>query len=348
MEYAYVLEAIRIRRLIWIAPLLLVVVLSGCKSDLGFINARWIEGVSLTPVATSDQKQADRPLHSESLTLKDSVLIKTLAEAMNKSKKFSDDLDWGPEFEMKLVYGDGYSEDYYIALGDQLGHEGMFTTAENSSQGYTIPVKNSDQLRKLIYGTIDTENIEQADPVETSVEVTGPVTLSHNELSPVTGRAGFLNLQLLEGTYSEDWTTPSPLAGRNWSGRFKLVVTDEHGKTLSSYPLNDQFAQTFNDFFQLQFEDYNGDGDPDFTIGQYGTSNGYFYKLFTLRRNNVIEELPIKPENQLFISSPERYSIKLDKVDEHSFKRSYYDNAAGKQVEDTFQWVGSAFQRLDK
>lgn len=87
--------------------------------------------------------------------------------------------------------------------------------------------------------------------METSVEVTGPVTLSHNELSPVTGRAGFLNLQLLEGTYSEDWTTPSPLAGRNWSGRFRLVVTDEHGKTLSSYPLNDQFAQTFNDFFSF-------------------------------------------------------------------------------------------------
>lgn len=344
------LEAVRIRHLLCVVSLLLVMVLSGCKNDVGFINARWIAGVSLIPVTTTDQKQADHPEHSETLMLKDSALIKTLAEAMNKSNKLLGELDWAPEFKMKLVYGDGYSKDYYIAIGDEPGYRGVFTTAENGGQGYSIPVKNSDQLRKLIFGTANNANIEQTESLESSVKVTGPVTISYNDLSPVTTRAVFLNLQLLDGTYSEDWTTPGPLMGRNWSGRFGLAVIDDQGRTLNSFPLSEQFDDPliFNDFFQIQFEDYNGDGDLDFTIGQNGSSNGYFYKLFTLRKNNSIEELEIKPESDLFISSPKGYSIKLDKVDDHSFKRSYYDNVAGKQMEDIFQWDGSAFQKLDK
>lgn len=344
------LEAVRIRRLLCVVSLLVVTLLSGCKNDVGFINARWITGVSLTPVISSDQNQADHSEHSETLMLKDSTLIKTLAEAMNKSNKLSGELDWAPEFKMELVYGDGYSKDYYIAIGDELGYKGVFTTAENGGQGYSIPVKNSDQLRKLIFGTVDQANIEQTESLESSVKVTGPVTISHNDLSPVTARAEFLNLQLLDGTYSEDWTTSGPLMGRNWSGRFGLALIDDQGRTLNSFPLSEHFEDPiiFNDFFQIQFEDYNGDGDPDFTLGQYGSSNGYFYKLFTLRKNNVIEELPIQSGSDLFISSPKGYSIKLDKVDDHSFKRSYYDNAAGKQLEDIFQWNGSAFQKVDK
>lgn len=344
------LEVVRIRKLLWVVPLFLVALLSGCKNDVGFINARWIAGVSLTPVTTSDQNQVDRPEHFETLILKDSALIKALSEAMNKSEKLSGELDWAPDFDMELVYGDGYSEDYYIAIGNELGYKGLFTTAENSGQGYSIPVKNADQIRKLIYGTADQANIEQTESLESSVKVTGPVTISHNNLYPLTNRTGFLNLQLLDGTYSEDWTIPGPLLGRNWSGRFGLTVIDDQGRTLNSFPLSEHFEDPiiFNDFFQIQFEDYNGDGDPDFTIGQFGASNGYFYKLFTLRKNNVIEELGIKPGSDLFISSPKGYSIKLDKVDDHSFKRSYYDNAAGKQLEDIFQWDGTVFQKLDK
>lgn len=344
------LEVVRIRKLLWVVPLFLVALLSGCKNDVGFINARWIAGVSLTPVTTSDQNQVDRPEHFETLILKDSALIKALSEAMNKSNKLSGELDWAPEFKMELVYGDGYSKDYYIAIGDEPGYKGVFTTAENGGQGYSIPVKNADQIRQLIYGTADQANIEQTESLESSVKVTGPVTISHNDLYPLTNRTGFLNLQLLDGTYSEDWTIPGPLMGRNWSGRFGLVLIDNQGRTLNSFPLSEHFEDPiiFNDFFQIQFEDYNGDGDPDFTIGQYGSSNGYFYKLFTLRKNNVIEELGIKLGSDLFISSPKGYSIKLDKVDDHSFKRSYYDNVAGKQMEDIFQWNGSAFQKLDK
>ncbi|KTD87869.1 hypothetical protein [Paenibacillus etheri] len=139
--------------------MLVVTLLSGCKNDVGFINARWITEASLTSVTTSDQKQADHSGHSETLMLKESNLIKTLAEAMNKSNTLLGELDWAPE-------------------------------------------------RKLTFGTADKANIEQTESLE--------------------------------------------------------------------------------------------------------------------------------------------HKLKLDKVDDHSFKRSYYDNAAGKQMEGIFQWDGSVFQKLDK
>lgn len=209
--------------------------------------------MSLTPVTTSDQNQVDRPEHFETLILKDSALIKALSEAMNKSEKLSGELDWAPDFDMELVYGDGYSEDYYIAIGNELGYKGLFTTAENGGQGYSIPVKNADQIRQLIYGTADQANIEQTESLESSVKVTGPVTISHNDLYPLTNRTGFLNLQLLDGTYSEDWTIPGPLMGRNWSGRFGLVLIDNQGRTLNSFPLSEHFEDPiiFNDFFKF-------------------------------------------------------------------------------------------------
>jgi hypothetical protein len=143
---------------------------------LGYVY--WIGGVSITPLAASAKIQDNLPRHSEILILKDTTLIKTIAEAMNKGKRLAGDLDWGPEFDMKLIYGDGYTEEYYIALGKKLGYKGTFTKASTSSQGYEIPVKNSDQLRKLFYGIEDPNNPEHTDTSENSVTVTGPVTIS--------------------------------------------------------------------------------------------------------------------------------------------------------------------------
>lgn len=340
--------AVHIRRLLLIVPLFIVAVLSGCKNDIEHINAKWLSEVSLNPHFTNEQKQGDS---SETKVFTDAETFKLLAEAMNTSKKLSGDIDWEPDFDMKLLYGDGYTEEYYIALGEEYGYRGMFTTAKNSSQGYVIPVKKSDQLRTLLLGASSSTEAEQVKPVKSKVTVTDKMTLSHNELSSVTHGLQSLDLQFLEGQYDEDWITPSPFMGRSWSGRFALVLNDEQGNQMNAFPISDHFADKtllFNDFFQIQFEDYNGDGDPDFTIGQYGTSNGNFYKLFTLRNNNVIEELAIKPTSELFISGSDKYSTRLEKIDEFRFNTTYYDNVEGKQKKDIFQWDGNVFQMVNK
>lgn len=343
------LEAFRIRRLLLIVPLLLAVVLSGCKNDIGFINARWITEISLTTHKTNDQKQDEL---SENKVFTDATFIKKFAEAMNKKKKISGEIDWAPNYDVKLVYGDGLIEEYYIAIGKEGGQKQKVTiaSATNSDRAYSIPVKNPDQLRELVFGVSGVEATKEAELAESKVTFLGRVTISHNELFSVADRKGSLDLELLEGQYFEDWITPSPFMGRSWSGRFALVLNDEQGNQLTTFPISDHFSEPllFNDFFQIQFADYNGDGDPDFTIGQYGTSNGSFYKLFTLRNNNVIEELAIKPGSELFISGSDKYSTQLNKVDEHSFTKSYYNNAEGKDIQDLFRWDGTAFHKVDK
>ncbi|WP_229521505.1 hypothetical protein [Paenibacillus monticola] len=250
---------VTIRRLFLIVPLLLGLVLSGCQNAFGFINAKWITEISLSQHRVGQEQQD--PIQAKVYT--EAAFIKTMAQAMNTSKKLSGELDYEPEFDMVLTYGDGYTEQYYLALGEQKGYNGLLVSAENSGKGYSIPVKNSDILRDLISGSSDTTG---ATSVDAKVSVTGPMTLSHN----------------------------------------------------------------------------------DFTIGQYGSSNNSIYKLFTFGKDNAIDELRVEPEAELVISSPERYSVMLDRVDEHSFKTSFYDNAVGKQAESVFQWDGTSFQKLNK
>ncbi|QJD83210.1 hypothetical protein [Cohnella herbarum] len=182
-----------------------------------------------------------------------------------------------------------------------------------------------------------------------SITVTGPMTISTNDLYSVTHKNDKLNLQLVKGRYYEDWS-PSPFYGRGWSGDFQIVITDEYGEVKSTFPLNEHFTNDliFNDFFQIEFDDYNGDGQADFTIGQYGTSNGYFFKIFSITDDDHIKELPVSGNPELFISAGNgRYSTKLEKIDEITIKKSSYDNSIGKDVEVTLRWDGTEFVRLD-
>lgn len=100
----------------------------------------------------------------------------------------------------------------------------------------------------------------------------------------------------------------------------------------------------FNSPFQIQFDDYNNDGDIDFTIGQYASSNGKEYKLFTLKKDGTIEVIPVKGHSSLFISDTTGfYSTKLTKTDNVTFKIEYYDNSNGQNIEKVFKWDGKMF-----
>jgi hypothetical protein len=343
------LEVIFIKRVFLFVPLLLVLILSGCQNAFGYINAKWINEAHLTYHSSEQKERTAQEEPFETKSFSDAAVIKTLADAMNKSKRLQGELDYDADFAMKLVYGDGYIEEYHLGLGEAKGHTGLLVAADHSGKGYTIPVKHADKLRDIIFGDTSMEVQEPvASAVQAAVAVKGPVTISRNELFPVTSREEFLNLRLVQGQYSEDWVTLGPLAGRNWRGDFELVVTDAQNKVLSTFPLSQHFQEPleFGSFFQMEFGDYNGDGDPDFTIGQYGSSNGSFFKLFTLGEDHVIRELGIKPAQELFISSPERYSVKLEKQDQTSFMTTYYDNAQGKELQALYQWDGADFQRV--
>lgn len=187
-------------------------------------------------------------------------------------------------------------------------------------------------------------SVDSALPTE-PIAVTGAMTISRNDLNEYLHKPYFLDIEMLSGTYSEDWS-PGPLMGANWSGEFQIVLRDDSGNVITQARLNAFFTEAllFNSNFKLAFDDYNGDGNVDFTIGQYGTSNGNYYKLFTLMPSNEIKELKVRGMNELFIgTSDSRYSTHLEKLDATTFKKSYYDNAIGKNVEDLFRWDGQEF-----
>lgn len=104
----------------------------------------------------------------------------------------------------------------------------------------------------------------------------------------------------------------------------------------------------FNSSFNLEFDDYNNDGDLDFTIGQYGSSNGNVYKIFTLKKDGKVELLPIKDHSELFISKTTgKYSTKLNKINGDTFEIEYYNNAEG-TFHDFYNWDGKQFVLLKK
>jgi len=176
-----------------------------------------------------------------------------------------------------------------------------------------------------------------------AIEITGPITLSRNDLFPYGSSPEYLSVVLTKGKYFEDWS-PGPFMGRNWAGEFQIQLSNDQGEVISAVDLNGYFQEdlVFNSLFDIEFDDYNGDGNIDFTIGQYASSNGNIYKLFTLEPAGRIEELPIEGHRELLISGAGRYSAKLAK-NKSGFSSTYYDNSIGKTVIQSFAWNGKQF-----
>ena len=140
-------------------------------------------------------------------------------------------------------------------------------------------------------------------------------------------------------------TEAGPFQGWNWQGKFILQLIDDKGNAISELDLNKAFEGEeliFNRVFLLQFDDYNNDGNTDFTVGQYGSSNGNVYRLFTLI-DNKIEMLPVQTGSIFNSGGNGRYAISLEKVSEIGFLNAYYDNSKGKIVKQYFIWDGSQF-----
>jgi bla regulator protein BlaR1 len=99
--------------------------------------------------------------------------------------------------------------------------------------------------------------------------------------------------------------------------------------------------------FTLVFQDYNQDGQVDFNLGQYASSNGNLYRLFTLRPDGTIEQLPRKGDTEGlgFFVSPlnRRNSSPLIRADKGLLKVPYYDNTRGRSLIALYRWNGQVF-----
>jgi len=151
-------------------------------------------------------------------------------------------------------------------------------------------------------------------------------------------------VKMTEGKQYEE-TEAGPFQGWNWQGKFVLQLIDDKGNEISRLDLNKAFESEeliFNRVFLLKFEDYNNDGNLDFALGQYGSSNGDLYRLFTLI-DDKIEILPVQTGTIFSSGGNSRYAAIFDKVSEIGFLNFYYDNSIGKIIKQHFIWDGSQF-----
>ncbi|REK77005.1 hypothetical protein [Paenibacillus paeoniae] len=176
-----------------------------------------------------------------------------------------------------------------------------------------------------------------------AIEIQGPMTVSQNPLFAYVGEYIYLDVVLVDGRYYEDWN-PSPFMGRNWQGSFQFLIRDADDHILHRSDIENTFFQQVNQFFDLSFADYNGDGDIDFALGQYGTSNGNIYHLYTIREDHSIDKLEIAGRQELFASGGSRNSIELQAWGDHGFELDYYDNSIGKTFTNRYTWENNQFK----
>lgn len=179
---------------------------------------------------------------------------------------------------------------------------------------------------------------------KSEIDFQSPMALSNTELN-FNGQTVYLCLKMVKGRYYEDWN-PGAYMGPNWEGQFVIDLVDEFGKTFAETDISKMFTEplTFNSSFKIDLDDYNNDSDLDFTVGQYCSNNGYLYKIFTIRKDGKVEELPVKDHSNLFISDrTANYSTKLNKINGTTFEIEYYDNSVPATFQDFYQWDGKEF-----
>ncbi len=171
-----------------------------------------------------------------------------------------------------------------------------------------------------------------------------PVVLSKNKVETA-GKNYFVNIEMVEGTYSFDEEI-SPYRGNNWTGSYKIrVYTEEDNPGTTVYyesisVLEEDENMRFNRKFSLKFDDYNNDGNADFTLGQYGSSSGTLYSLFSITPEGKVEKLDTDGE---IVISDDAFSVLLDKITSTSFETKCWNNGKGKDEVTLYQWGNNKF-----
>ncbi|MFC4305450.1 hypothetical protein [Cohnella boryungensis] len=155
------------------------------------------------------------------------------------------------------------------------------------------------------------------------------------------GRMEKLTLVLTEGELRNE-REPGPFQGEYYVGSFDAVLADAEGAEMQRMDLTPSFSELMQfrkGSFELIVNDYNRDGHPEFTLGQYGSSNNFIYNLYAIKPGGF--EIAAK---SLLVAASE-YSIPLNKMSTGAFQYQYYDNSKGSWIEVTYAWDGMAYRK---
>ena len=153
-------------------------------------------------------------------------------------------------------------------------------------------------------------------------------------------------------------TVAGPSMGEIWEGWFRIRVRDCSGDIISDrslndlmrlgrYPVSEMWFRTPE--FRLVFDDYNGDGQVDFNLGEYRTSNFWSYRLFTIGPDGTVRRLNIEgADNALPISDPYVSTEAITVRGSGFIQSSHYHNGYGYDFHQLHEWDGERFALIDQ
>ena len=111
-----------------------------------------------------------------------------------------------------------------------------------------------------------------------------------------------IRIETREGCFVRE-RLPCAGCGDHITGHFAAVVTLSKSRRMVSTPvaLHPDIVDTMwfptQPTSQLVIGDYDGDGQPDFNLGQFANSNKWEYSLYTIHRDGSVEQYALdKPE----------------------------------------------------
>lgn len=168
-----------------------------------------------------------------------------------------------------------------------------------------------------------------------------PIVISENSVVLSDGQNVSLNLEMISGSKHEG-EIGGGIYECNWKGLYQIhVFSDERDISIVPVAINEA-QMNFGEKFELVFDDYNGDLNPDFTLGQYGSLNGNIFRLFTVFSNGEIKELECGDSNAKPIAS-KAFSVKLEKINDNSFILPAYDVEKAEIIETVYTWNDDKF-----
>ncbi len=121
----------------------------------------------------------------------------------------------------------------------------------------------------------------------------------------------------------------------NYQGNYEIQVLDSYGKLISAAKFeNEGQPANFPGKFELLFDDYNDDKNPDLSIGQYGSSSMNIYRLYTIMPDGSVKDI----SGETFTHASSDFSVKFKKDGQSGFYTQFYNNAIGKTVTVHYIW----------
>lgn len=178
-------------------------------------------------------------------------------------------------------------------------------------------------------GVVNTQDVSQNESTP-CVKVSTEVTLGSCPLTGMGKPDYILALRMYKGEYHEQYL-PGIDSGPNWTGNFKLCIIDTlQDSVIEAYPIKEEL--TFKNKIDIALKDYNRDGNFDFLIGQYASSNLNTYKMYY-----VTKDLKIGYYNKVgeFSISSKSFSPELEPDNRGDLTYSFYDNSSGTTIKKT-------------